>query len=36
MTPGTVKSALGYIAEFYQDIRTPESARKALLDDCVK
>jgi len=36
MTPGTVKSALGYIAEFYQDIRTPESARKALLGDCVK
>jgi hypothetical protein len=36
IAPGTVKSTLSYFDEFYKDIRTPESAKKALLSDCLK
>ena len=36
IAPSAVKSSLEYYAEFYDDIKTPQSAKKALLDDCVK
>lgn len=36
IAPNTAKSSLEYFAEFYEDIQTPQSARKQLLSDCVK
>ena len=33
---GTVKNSLDYINDFYKDIRTPEAAKKALMNDCLK
>ncbi len=36
IAPSAVKSSLEYYAEFYDDIKTPQSAKKALLNDCVK
>lgn len=36
IAPGAVKSSLDFIGDFYKDIRTDESAKKALFRDCVK
>lgn len=36
IAPGTVKNSLEFIDDFYKDIRTEETARKALFRDCVK
>lgn len=36
ITPGNVKSALSFIEDFYRDIRTPEAAKKAVLNDCLR
>jgi hypothetical protein len=36
IAPSTVKGTLSYFEEFYKDIRSPESAKKALLNDCLK
>jgi hypothetical protein len=36
ISTGNVKSSLGYIDDFYKEIRSPESAKKALMGDCVK
>lgn len=36
ITPANAKSALAFIDEFYRDIRSPEAAKKAFLDDCLR
>ena len=36
IAPAAVKSSLGFIGDFYNEIRTDESAKKALFRDCVK
>jgi hypothetical protein len=36
IAPATVKRTLAYFGEFYDDVRTPEQARRRLLSDCVK
>jgi hypothetical protein len=36
IAPSTVKSTLAYFGEFYDHIKTPESVRKRLFNDCVK
>lgn len=34
--PDLVKSTLAFFGEFYEEIKTPESARKQLMSDCLK
>lgn len=36
IAPNLVKGTLAYFDEFYKEIRTPESAKKALMNDCLK
>lgn len=36
IAPGAVKSSLGYIADFYKEIRTDDAAKKGFLRDCLK
>lgn len=36
IAPGNVKNTLEYIGDFYKDIRSPESARKSITNDCLK
>ena len=36
MDPGVVKATLGYFDDFYDDVRTPEAAKRNVFSNCIR